>query len=307
MSRRERQRRRRRNRGSPIKRVVAMTFVLTVCALAVGGLAVAGWGVNGAQSAPSIQSLKVQAPGQPTQVFASDGTSLGYIWSPVLHTSIAGGQIPALVKHATIAIEDRRFYQHGALDYQGLLRAAVKDALSGGNSLQGGSTLTMQLVDNLYLPPQIGATHNLRYKIIQAKLAEELASLHSKNWILDSYLNYVPYGTVGGQTAYGVEAASEMFFNEPVSQLNLTQAALLAGLPQAASGPAATRCCRRWSRPATSPRRTPTPPAAITWRSSTALRSPSSIPTFSTTSSNHWKRTCARVRRPTAPRSARAG
>jgi len=235
MSRRERARRRRRNRGSPIKRVFAMTFVLTICALSVGGLAVAGWVINVAQSAPSIKSLKVQAPGQPTQVFASDGTSLGYIWSPVLHAAVAGNQIPALVKSATIAIEDRRFYQHGALDYQGLLRAAVKDALSGGNSLQGGSTLTMQLVDNLYLPPQIGANHNLRYKIIQAKLAEELASLHTKSWILDSYLNYVPYGTVGGQTAYGVQAASQMFFNKPVGRLNLTQAALLAGLPQAPS------------------------------------------------------------------------
>ena len=120
-----------------------MTFVLTVCAVAVGGLALAGWVVNVAQSAPSIQSLKVNAPGQPTQVFASDGTPLGYIWSPVLHSDVAGNQIPALVKSATIAIEDRRFYQHGALDYQGLLRAAVKDALSGGDSLQGGSTLTM--------------------------------------------------------------------------------------------------------------------------------------------------------------------
>ena len=212
-----------------------MTFVLTVCALAVGGLAVAGWVVNVAQSAPSIKSLKVRAPGQPSQVFASDGTSLGYIWSPTVHTAIPGSQIPPLVKRATIAIEDRRFYQHGALDYQGILRAAVKDALSGGNSLQGGSTLTMQLVDNLYLPQQIRATHNLKYKIIQAKLAEELASLHNKNWILDSYLNDVPYGTVFGQTAYGVEAASQMFFDKPVSQLSLSQAALLAGLPQAPS------------------------------------------------------------------------
>src|ERR1019366_843292 len=121
MSRRERQRRRRRNRGSPIKRVVAMTFVLTVCALAVGGLAVAGWGGNVAQSAPSIKGLKVRPPGGTPPVFASDGTSLGYIWSPTLHTAIPGSQIPPLVKRATIAIEDRRFYQHGALDYQGIL------------------------------------------------------------------------------------------------------------------------------------------------------------------------------------------
>src|SRR5581483_5880490 len=71
--------------------------------------------------------------------------------------------------------------------------------------------------------------------IIQAKLAEQLESKHSKNWILTSYLNDVPYGTVGGQTAYGVGAASQMFFNKPVTKINLAQAALLAGMPQAPS------------------------------------------------------------------------
>ncbi len=70
---------------------------------------------------------------------------------------------------------------------------------------------------------------------MQAKLAEQLEAKHSKNWILDGYLNDVPYGTVGGQTAYGAAAASWMFFDKPVWRLNLDQAALLAGLPQAPS------------------------------------------------------------------------
>jgi penicillin-binding protein 1A len=235
MSRRERYKRRRRNRGSPIKRVLALTVVLFLCALAVGAMAVAGWVVNVTHTAPNIKQLSPEAPGQPSEVFAGDGSALGYIWSPSLHSTVAASQIPQVLKVATIAIEDRRFYQHGALDYQGIVRAAIKDAFSGGDSLQGASTLTMQLIDNVYLPRQIRATHNLKYKIVQAKLAEQLESLHSKNWILTSYLNDVPYGTVGGQTAYGVQAASEMFFDKPVWDLDLAQSALLAGLPQAPS------------------------------------------------------------------------
>ncbi|HEX8974928.1 MAG TPA: transglycosylase domain-containing protein [Solirubrobacteraceae bacterium] len=235
MSRRDRQRRRRRNRGSALKRFFALTGVLAASALVIGGLAVAGWVVNVAQSAPDLSSLRPQIAATPSQVFAADGSSLGYIWSPTVRNPLPGQVIPQQLKQATIAIEDRRFYQHGALDYQGILRAAIRDALHGGTSLQGASTLTMQLVDNLYLPNRIRATHNLRYKIIQAKLAEQLEGLHHKNWILTSYLNNVPYGTVGGQTAYGVGAASRMFFNKPVQKLDLAQEALLAGLPQAPS------------------------------------------------------------------------
>jgi penicillin-binding protein 1A len=238
MSRRDRQRRRRRNRGSPVRRVFALAGVLVVCVAAVGGLAIAGWVVNVAQSAPNLSSLHPHMPGSPSQVFAANGTSLGYIWSPSVRSPVPGSEIPNRVKEATIAIEDRRFYQHGALDYQGILRAAIKDAVNGGNGLQGASTLTMQLVDNVYLPKRykiIQAQHDLKYKIVQAKLAEQLEGQHNKNWILTSYLNDVPYGTVGGQTAYGVEAASKMFFDKPVTKLTLAQAALLAGLPQAPS------------------------------------------------------------------------
>jgi penicillin-binding protein 1A len=237
MSRRDRQRRRRRNRGSPLKRAFGLFSVLLVCGIVVGALAITGWVVNVARSAPDLGSLHAKIPGSPSQVFAADGTSLGYIWSPSVHTPLAGSQIPRRVKQATVAIEDRRFYQHGALDYQGIVRAAIKDTVNG-QQLQGASTLTMQLVDNVYLPKRFQRarqSHDLKYKIVQAKLAEQLESRRSKNWILDNYLNDVPYGTVRGQTAYGVGAAAQMFFDKPVSKLTLDQAALLAGLPQAPS------------------------------------------------------------------------
>ncbi len=236
MSRRDRQRRRRRNRGSPLKRFFALTAVLVISALTVGALAIAGWVVNVAQSAPNLTSLQPHLPGSPSEVYAADGTLLGYITSTSIRTPVATSAIPQILKEATIAIEDRRFYQHGALDYQGILRAAVRDALRGGSAgLQGASTLTMQLVDNTYLPNTYKDNHDLKYKIVQAKLAEQLESKHSKNWILTNSLNDGPYGTIGGQTAYGVGAAAQMFFDKPVQKLTLDQAALLAGLPQAPS------------------------------------------------------------------------
>ena len=111
----------------------------------------------------------------------------------------------------------------------------MKDVFGGGKSIQGGSTLTMQLVRNIYLPYRLADTRSLQRKIIEAKIAQELEKKHSKNWILTAYLNDVDYGTLGGKTAVGVGAASQMFFNKPVNKLDLAQAALLAGLPQAPS------------------------------------------------------------------------
>ena len=235
MSRRERQKRRQRNRGHPVKRAVLMASGLGVCAVIVAALAGVGWVVAVADTAPDINTIKAEIPKPLTQIFAGDGSRMGYVHSDVVYEFVPGPQLPPTLKNATVAIEDRRFYQHGALDYQGILRAGIKDVFSGQTSLQGASTLTMQLVDNMYLPNQIGAHHNLKYKIIQAKMAEQLEGRHTKRWILDTYLNDVPYGTVGGETAKGVGAAAEIFFNKPIGKLDLAQYALLAGLPQAPS------------------------------------------------------------------------
>src|SRR5947209_1755848 len=235
MSRRERQKRRRSHRGHPVKRVLLMALGLAVCASVVGVLAAVGWVVAVADSAPNLGDLKPRAPKPPSAIYAADGTLLGYVHTDTLFVPMSGATIPERLKEATIAIEDRRFYQHGALDYQGILRAGIRDVFGGGSKVQGASTLTMQLVDNEYISPQIRAERNLKYKIVQAKLAEQLEGKHSKKWILDQYLNDAPYGTVNGETARGVGAASEMFFNRPVTHLNLAQEALLAGLPQAPS------------------------------------------------------------------------
>lgn len=247
MNRRERQRRRRRH---PAKRV----FLFTVLFGVLGALALAGgaaaWVLVTADSAPNISQLKPRVPGQVSQIFAAGGQSLGYFSSDVVRKSESAKTIPDTLKQATIAIEDRRFYQHGGVDYVGLLRAAGRDLLDGGDALQGGSTLTMQLVGNVFLPTDIDQHHNLKYKIVQAKLATELEDQRSKNWILNQYLNDVPYGTVDGHNAIGVGAASQMFFDKPVNKLDLPQMALLAGLPQAPSeyNPFLDPSLARWRR-----------------------------------------------------------
>ena len=104
-----------------------------------------------ADSAPNLSQLAPKHANPPTEIFASDGTPLGYIHTNTVFEYAAPNQIPTRLREATVAIEDRRFYQHGALDYQGIVRAGVKDLLGDGNALQGASTLTMQLVNNLYL------------------------------------------------------------------------------------------------------------------------------------------------------------
>jgi penicillin-binding protein 1A len=230
MSRQARQRRHRHNRAGPT-RILLVGGGVFAAALVLGAIAAVAYVLSVAQSAPAISSLRPLVGGGSSQVFAADGTRLGFIQSDQLRSPVSWSEIPTSLKDATIAIEDQRFYKNNGVDLTGIFRSAVKD-ITHGAALQGGSTITMQLVRNLYLG---GDQHTLRQKIIEAKLAIDYAKLHSKHSILTSYLNSVPYGTLGGQTAIGVQAAARIFFDKPASQLDLEQAALLAGLPQAPS------------------------------------------------------------------------
>jgi len=161
---------------------------------------------------------------------------------------VDGNRLPKLLKDATVAIEDERFYKHQGVDYEGIVRAAVKNFMNR-ETVEGGSTLTMQLVKNLYTADRTReGLAGYQRKIREAKLAEELENEHDKDWILNKYLNTTPYGTIGGQTAIGAEAAARVYFNKRAKQLDLHEAALIAGLPQAPSayspiknGPAAKR------------------------------------------------------------------
>src|SRR3954453_2629734 len=234
MSRRERQRRMRRHRGKSSRAAFLVLGVLSACG-AIGVLAVVGWIVGIMASAPDLSSIKPVEQGQSSVVYAADGQRLGFIQADTLRTPVPRGGIPTNLRNATVAIEDRRFYSHKGVDVEGVFRAAVKN-ISSGHTVEGGSTLTMQLIKNLYDPQK---KRTFSRKVREAKLAQELESEHpgieGKRWILDRYLNSVPYGTVGGQMAGGVQGGARVFFPNPSSRLTPPEAPLLAGLPQAPS------------------------------------------------------------------------
>ncbi|MBI3419180.1 MAG: PBP1A family penicillin-binding protein [Proteobacteria bacterium] len=156
---------------------------------------------------------------------ARDGTEFarlgGYRGEPVSVDTLP----PHLVK-AFLAVEDRRFYDHGALDFLGILRASVHNFFAG-RVVQGGSTITQQLAKNLFLGPQ----RTFRRKIQEAMLAIWLENKYSKDEILSAYLNRVYLGS----GTYGVDAAAQLYFNKPAHDVNLREASILAGLPRAPS------------------------------------------------------------------------
>jgi penicillin-binding protein 1A len=219
-------RRRRRHRYEG--RRVAVVALLLVGALAVATATVAVIVV--ATDPAAIVGCRLDAEHTrrvPRTSFmtARDGSRLGALPAPRIGEPVPISRMSRWLPLATVAIEDRRFWQHGALDYQGIARAAWIDA-QRGRIVQGGSTLTQQLVRTRYLGP---APMTLRRKLNEACLATELAQRWSKRRILEAYLNSVFYG----HGAFGVEAAAQTLFSRPARRVTLRRAALLAGLPQA--------------------------------------------------------------------------
>ncbi len=210
-------------------------FLLALLVLgSAGALVVMSFGlyvISVAADSPSVDELQPVDQGENSIVFAADGSRLGYIQSDEARTSIPISRIPESLQQATVAIEDERFYEHSGVDLEGITRAAFEN-LQAGEVRQGGSTITMQLVRNLYIEDP---DRDIERKIKEAKLAEELEKKESKEEILAQYLNSASYGTVNGRTAVGVEAASQIYFSKPAKDLSLSESAMLAGLPQSPS------------------------------------------------------------------------
>ncbi len=200
-------------------------------AIVIAAIAAVGYVLSVAQSAPGLDSIKPVLAGATSQVYAANGTRLGAIQSDVLRTPITTAQMPRLLREATVAIEDQRFYKNDGVDVTGIFRSAVKDVLHG-ETLQGASTITMQLMRNLYLGSD---THTFKQKVDEAKLAIEYNKHHSKQLDPDRLPQQRHLRHVEGRTALGVEAAARIFFDKSPYQLDLQQQALLAGLPQAPS------------------------------------------------------------------------
>jgi penicillin-binding protein 1A len=228
MTQRARKRQRGRPKGSAGRKILLALGVL-VLIIAIGIGAAAGWALSIYDSAPSIDSLTRLKKGQSSAIYAADGRRLGFIHADTVRQPVPQSDLPLVFKQATVSIEDRNFYTHGGIDPSAIIRAAVQDILAGGKPVQGGSTITQQLVRNLYRTEQ---NDTIERKIIEAHLANDLEDVHDKDWILAKYLNTAPYGTNNGSTAFGVQAAAETYFSKPAKDLTLTEAALIAGLPQ---------------------------------------------------------------------------
>jgi penicillin-binding protein 1A len=219
---------RKRKRTSRIQRrrragaaVGTLAIVVAIAFITVGA------GAGTALSAScDLNTLRPVEIGANSFVYAYDGSLLGSIPAERNREPVKSTQMSKWLPRATVAIEDRRFWQHGGVDYVGIARAAWKD-VSAGKVVEGGSTITQQLVRNLYT----GQEKTFTRKIKEACLAIKLAQKWPKQKVLDEYLNTVYYGN----HAYGVEAAAQTYFAKHASQLSLLQSALLAGLPQAPS------------------------------------------------------------------------
>ncbi|HZS31730.1 MAG TPA: transglycosylase domain-containing protein [Gaiellaceae bacterium] len=217
-ARRRRTRRRHRSVLLLLAMVVAASVTLVVATVAF----------TGPQLLSTMCSLKDLRPlslGSNSFLYADNGTLLGVVPSATNRQPLPLTQISPWLPEATVAIEDARFWEHGALDYQGILRAIYED-VTAGQLAQGASTLTQQLVRNLYIGnPQ--RTFSRKFK--EACLSEKLFQKLSRKQILAAYLNEVFYG----RHAYGAQAAAQTYFSKSAKDLTLSQAALLAGLPQA--------------------------------------------------------------------------
>jgi penicillin-binding protein 1A len=200
---------------------VALLIVVPIVLVAAGLTATAAF-----RSSCSLSSLRPVTIGQNSFLYAADGTLLGSIPADRNRQPVSLTEVSPWMRRATIAIEDRRFYRHGGVDYVGITRALWRD-LTARKIVQGGSTLTQQLVRNLY----ISRERTLQRKVKEACLAIKLSRHWPKDRILQEWLNQVYFGN----HAYGVEAAAQTYFSEPARELTLPEAAMLAGLPQAPS------------------------------------------------------------------------
>ena len=222
---RRRQRRRRTKRRKRERTALLILTAVIVALLVIPATAVTGGAVM--CSNVDLDSLQPVEIGQNSFVYANNGAFLGAIPAEKNRQPVALAKISKWMPTATVAIEDRRFYAHDGVDVSGVARAAAKN-LSARKIVQGGSTITQQLVRNLY---PITSERTVQRKLKEACLAIKLDRAWSKRRILTAYMNQVYYGN----HAYGVEAAARTYFSKPSRKLTLKESALLAGLTQAPS------------------------------------------------------------------------
>jgi penicillin-binding protein 1A len=221
--RRRRRERTRQTRG--VRRAILLVLALGFAGAIVAVAATAITGVQAFKDSCTTNSLEEVSIGTNSFVFDANGRFLAAIPADNNRQPIDYEDITPDLLEATVAIEDRRFWEHNGIDYESVARAALAN-FQAQDVVQGGSTITQQLVRNLYQP--VGNEQTLTRKLKEACLALELERIWEKERILEGYVNQVYYGN----RAYGVEAAAQTYFAKSARKLSLAESALLAGLPQ---------------------------------------------------------------------------
>lgn len=180
------------------------------------------WVKTGLDQLPNPKLLAVRDIPVSTKIYDRNGILLYQIYTDENRSLVSLSQVPKYLVNATIAIEDKNFYHHLGFDPAGIVRAAFANA-DKNNQTQGGSTITQQLVKSVLLSPE----RTWQRKIKELILAFWAERIYSKDQILTMYLNQISYGG----SSYGIEAAAQTYFNKHATDLTLSEAALLAGLP----------------------------------------------------------------------------
>jgi penicillin-binding protein 1A len=173
---------------------------------------------------PPLDALTDYQPKIPLRVVSADGDLLGE-FGEERRAVIRIGEVPDVMKHAILAAEDERFYQHGGVDYLSIVRAALSNVTSG--TQQGAGTITMQVARNFFLTREKTVSRKLREVLLAWKIEASLP----KDEILELYINQIFLG----QRAYGFAAAAQIYFGKPLADVSVAEAAMLAGLPKAPS------------------------------------------------------------------------
>lgn len=201
--------------------VALLTFLLFLLSVNLGFVL-----AKGAAALPNVSVLSEWHPYESTRIYDRNGTLIANIHGDEDRVVVPLKDISPNIQRAVMAIEDNRFYEHNGVDVRGTLRAA--SANFRGDDVQGGSTLTQQLVKNLFLSPERALTR----KLAEALLAMRVERHYDKNKILEMYLNQVYWGN----QSYGIEKAARRYFKKPARDLTIGEGALLAGLLKAPEG-----------------------------------------------------------------------
>lgn len=210
---------------SPTLRVLLYPLILAVGFIAIGIAIAMIMLVLTYPNLPSLEVLTDYRPKIPLRIYTADGYLIGE-FGEERRAVVTIREVPDVMKHAILSAEDDRFYQHGGIDYLGVLRAAGSNLLGGGKR-QGASTITQQVARNFFLTAEKTYTRKLYEVLLSFKIESNL----SKDQIFELYINQIFLG----QRAYGFAAAAQIYFGKPLKDISIAEAAMLAGLPKAPS------------------------------------------------------------------------